>query len=97
MKCFKCSQEIIMDRKVFRQDTCPRCGSYLRTCLNCRFYDKVAYHECRESQADLVRDKEIANFCDYFEPRKVQEQADDKTISARDKLNRLFKKPGADS
>lgn len=90
MKCYKCEFEIVMDRKVFRQDTCPRCDSYLRCCLNCRFYDKVAYHECRESQADLVRDKEIANFCDYFEPR-VEKKQDAAAELSRKKLEELFK------
>ena len=56
------------------------------------FYDKVAYHECRESQADLVRDKEIANFCDYFEPL-VEKKEINAADMARKKLEALFKKP----
>jgi hypothetical protein len=27
---------------------------------------KGLYNECREPQADVVREKERANFCDYF-------------------------------
>ncbi len=32
----------------------------------CLFYDRTAYNECRESQAERVVDKEKANFCSYF-------------------------------
>lgn len=34
--------------------------------MNCKFYDKNAHHECREPQAELVKDKKMANFCGYF-------------------------------
>ncbi len=45
---------------------CPHCGKPLKTCLNCRFYDESAYHQCRESVEELVKDKDRANFCPNF-------------------------------
>ncbi|MBN2413738.1 hypothetical protein JXQ31_18810 [candidate division KSB1 bacterium] len=93
MKCFNCGTEIILDRKVFRQDVCPQCDSYLHCCLNCRFYDPLASHECRESEAKWARDKEAANFCDYFEPGEVTgKRITSKQDDARKKLDELFKK-----
>ena len=84
-----------MDRKVFRQDVCPNCDSYLRCCLNCRFYDPLAAHECKESAATWTRDKEAANFCDYFEPGQfVAKKKSTKQDDARKKLDDLFKKGG---
>ena len=55
--------------KVTRQDMCPECDNPLKCCFNCRFYDKSAYHQCTEPQAEWVRYKEKANFCEYFQPR----------------------------
>jgi len=93
LKCFNCGTEIELDRKVFRQDVCPNCDIYLHCCLNCRFYDKLAAHECKESQARWVRDKEAANFCDYFEPGQVvAKRITPKQDDARQKLDELFKK-----
>jgi len=93
LKCFNCGTEIELDRKVFRQDVCPNCDIYLHCCLNCRFYDKLAAHECKESQARWVRDKEAANFCDYFEPGQVvAKRITSKQDDARQKLDELFKK-----
>lgn len=92
MNCYKCGAEIVMDRKVFRQDTCPECDSYLHCCLQCRFYDPVSSHECRESEAKWAHDKEMANFCDYFEPLQQPIRKPDAAAEARKKLQSLFKK-----
>ena len=48
------------------RDSCHKCGSDLHACLNCQFYDNGAHHECRESSAEWVRDKERNNVCEYF-------------------------------
>ncbi len=93
IRCFKCGTEIILDRRVFRQDSCKNCKSFLHCCLNCRFYDPLAAHECRESEAGWTRDKEAANFCDYFEPGMAPVRKDvNKQDEARKKLEQLFKK-----
>jgi len=71
MNCFKCGTEISLNHKIGRQDTCRKCGSYVHCCLNCRFYDRLAYHECREPQAEWVKEKDAGNFCEYFEPNTL--------------------------
>ena len=94
MKCHNCGDILTIEpgRKIFRQDTCLKCGAYLRCCLNCKLYDPVAWKECHEPEADRVNDKAIANFCEYFSP------ADDNKViglnradDARQKLADLFK------
>ncbi|MCB0422929.1 MAG: hypothetical protein KDD61_18150 [Bdellovibrionales bacterium] len=65
--CFSCSAEVAVSDRVGRQETCL-CGADLHVCKNCRFYDLNSYNECRETSAEVVRDKESSNFCDYFEP-----------------------------
>ncbi len=50
-----------------REESCVKCGASLHCCLNCRFYEPSAHHECRSSTTEYVRDKESKNFCDEFE------------------------------
>jgi hypothetical protein len=64
--CFKCKKELSLGREIGRRDECPFCSADLHCCLNCRFYDRAAPKQCREPQADLVREKDKANFCDFF-------------------------------
>ncbi len=94
MKCYRCGFEIEISGKPSRQQLCPKCSAYLHCCLNCQFYDPNAHHQCREPQADLVRDKEAANFCDYFRPLAEARTArdGDQQAKARQKLEDLFKK-----
>lgn len=93
-RCSQCTTALDITGTVGRNDTCPRCGAYLRACCNCRFYDPVAYNQCHEPQAERVVDKERSNFCDYFSFRntaditRAKESADD----ARSKLESLFKR-----
>jgi hypothetical protein len=60
--------------KVTRNDFCPHCDLPLKCCYNCRFYDKDAYHQCAETQAEWVRYKEKANLCSYFTPRPIPQE-----------------------
>lgn len=71
-----------------RSDECDKCGSDLRVCLNCRFYDVNAHHMCQENQAEWVKEKSAGNFCDYFRPRAKasKNQEDSNERKALDKL-----------
>ncbi|MDX1459926.1 MAG: hypothetical protein R3348_02620 [Xanthomonadales bacterium] len=37
-------------------------------CRMCRFFDEMAPGQCAEDDAEDVKEKELANFCEYFEP-----------------------------
>jgi hypothetical protein len=50
-----------------RSETCDRCGSDLKVCLNCISYDPRVAQQCRDSRADPVGEKHLANYCEYFE------------------------------
>ena len=65
MICWKCRKEISIEKPV-RGDECPFCHTDLHVCKACEFYESGAHNDCRESSADMVSDKERANFCDYF-------------------------------
>lgn len=67
LRCFSCHTEMSFIDKVSRRDECPSCGADVRVCKNCRFYDPKVYNECRETSAEVVREKERSNLCDYFQ------------------------------
>ena len=50
-----------LDRKGFAHDVATdevcQCGTDLHSCINCRFYEETAPHECREPHADHYVDK----------------------------------------
>ena len=94
-RCTFCQHEIPTSEKTGRTEECPHCRRDLHCCLQCRFYDKTAHHECRETQAEYVQDKEKANFCDYFvfDPQiQKAKDADKKAQEAKSQLEALFRK-----
>lgn len=90
--CFRCGAAL--PEKIFRQTTCESCGADAKVCLNCTFYDPSAHWECRETIPEAVRDKDRANFCDYFRPttrtRSAADPEPDASAKARDSFSRLF-------
>ncbi len=93
--CFSCKKIIELTGRPGRGDSCQSCAADLKVCLNCRFYDDSSYNECREPQAERVKEKDRSNYCDYFEfseSSAVGEAADkDKKEDPLDRLKDLFK------
>jgi len=93
MLCHACKKEVSVVEKVYRGDECPHCSADLKVCLNCTFYDKSYNNQCRETSAEMVRDKEKANFCDYFKPSSSDGGSEvDSKAKALEELENLFKK-----
>ncbi len=90
--CFTCKKELSLGREIGRRDECPHCHADLHCCLTCRFYDRSAPKQCREPQAELVREKEKANFCDFFVVAEREARAGDAAGKARSALGDLFRK-----
>ncbi len=89
--CFKCKAPVAAERISFK-DECPQCRSDLHVCLNCLFYDEGKANKCREPQADYVKDRGRANYCEYFRFKNEGETKSGK--EAAEKLwGDLFKKP----
>jgi len=91
--CHRCKKELEVGNRVGRKETCPFCGTDLRVCLNCRFYDVSAYNQCREPQAERVVDKDRSNFCEYFVFGEAGKQRgrEGKTPDAKATLEAFFK------
>jgi hypothetical protein len=71
-----------------------KCRADLRVCLNCAHYEPRVAQQCRERRAEPVLEKNLGNFCEYFEfVRRVwrpKSEADQREIAARDQLKKLF-------
>lgn len=68
--CWKCGASLAqLSLPLMRQDECRACHAALHACKLCKFYDITVAKQCREPIAEEVRDKDRANYCDYFEPR----------------------------
>jgi hypothetical protein len=91
LKCFSCQTDLRFTLAISRRDECPKCRADVRVCKNCHFYDPKAYNECRETSAEVVREKDRATLCDYFQPgdlANTQKSRDDLLAAAE----ALFKK-----
>ena len=91
--CWKCGASLAALSMPFRRlEVCPECDSELHVCRMCMFYDPKSIDQCTQEDTEEVREKERANFCDYYKPRtgaylvRYTSQAD----TAKDKLNALF-------
>lgn len=89
--CKKCSTPHSFEARVGFREECSRCGEDLHSCEHCDFFDPNAYNNCREPSADVVKVKDRANFCEYFQPHASSGGAlqKDKLLSAAESL---FKK-----
>jgi hypothetical protein len=92
--CHACKRELILEREIGRKQECPICHADLHCCLNCKFFDRSAPKQCQEPVAELVREKDKANFCDHFVYLETgtSGSAVPDTEKARKALDDLFKK-----
>jgi hypothetical protein len=91
--CHNCGWEYTLPAVPGRTESCHQCGADLKVCLNCVHYDLRVAHQCKERRADPVMDKNMANFCEYFEfmRREWKEKAaDQREQAARNNLKKLF-------
>ncbi len=68
-RCPKCRTPLDIDKMSFKEE-CPSCGTDLHVCIYCRLYDEGKANRCREPQADYVKEKDRANFCEYFQSQE---------------------------
>jgi len=88
--CYNCGKEF--EVKVYRNTECPSCGKDAKVCLNCRFYSPGSHWECSESIREAVREKDRANFCDFFElgSNFRESKGKDKVDTAKKAFESLF-------
>src|SRR6476469_1293240 len=91
--CHNCGWEYDIAGLPGRGESCHQCGSDLKVCLNCVYYEPRVAQQCSERRADPVKEKHMANFCDYFDFIRRDwkgKAADQREEAARNKLKQLF-------
>ena len=93
LKCWKCGASLAdYTLPLRRLEECRACHAELHACRMCEFYDTGVAKHCRETVAEEVKDKTVANFCDYFRPTTAAYRPGDlsATDRARAELEALF-------
>lgn len=91
LQCWSCGQGLEgLPMPLSRTATCPACEADLYVCRMCGFYAPNVAKSCRETIAEEVRDKERANFCDYFQAVPGTHGTSDAADTARQQLESLF-------
>lgn len=102
--CWRCGAAIRPEqRPIARLEQCISCSADLYVCRLCRHYNPRLSGYCGHEHAEPPRDRERANFCQFFAPRPgaFQPVATDAVAGARAGLDDLFgtrrDEPPADS
>ena len=96
--CKKCGDTIRRTDPIGAEDSCPKCGSPLHRCLQCKFFDPSLRFECSENMKlkERIADKNAANECRWFAAAAsfdmTGRKAADSPATARAAFEALFKK-----
>jgi hypothetical protein len=91
--CWKCGASLAdYTLPLRRLEECRKCGAELHVCKLCEWYSVSVAKHCRETIAEEVKDKERANFCDYFKAREdaFSTAVVDAGTKAKSELESLF-------
>lgn len=94
-ECQFCGAAVTVSDPIPRESSCESCRHDYRSCRQCRHYDPALNNSCRETEAELVEDKERRNFCEFFDfnpaPFRPTGRDASREAQARAKLEGLFK------
>ena len=65
-QCQYCGAAVTLAEPIPRESSCETCRRDYHACRQCRHYDPSRHNQCRETEADMVEDKERRNFCEFF-------------------------------
>lgn len=92
LTCFHCGKVTEFPESVGFREECEHCGEDAHVCKNCEFYDRNAYNECREPSAEVVREKNRNNYCEYFQASGKAQNAGTSKQDLMSAAEALFKK-----
>jgi len=93
LKCWQCGVDLVaVIEPLSRLSSCDACNAELHVCQFCVEYNPKISDRCNESLAEISRNVNQANFCDYFSPNSsaYKQEINAASISAKQKLNDLF-------
>ena len=93
--CWRCGASLAELSLPFRRlDVCKTCNAELHVCKMCVEYDIAFAKHCREPTAEEERNKDEANFCGHFRPKRGAYVTKDslEVVRSKSALDDLFKK-----
>lgn len=92
LTCWNCGASLAaIPRPISRQANCFTCHAELHACRLCRHYAPRHPAQCTEDRAEPPTRKDVANFCEWFEPTSVADaRALDRNAAAKANLDALF-------
>ena len=93
INCWQCGSRLTgLILPLSRREECANCGAEQHVCKLCKHFNPAISDSCEEDLAEDVRDKESANFCDYFSvnPNAYQPKKQTKQEQAEHDLACLF-------
>jgi hypothetical protein len=92
LTCWNCGASLAaIPRPISRQANCLTCHAELHACRLCRHYAPRHPAQCSEDRAEPPPRKDVANFCEWFEPTSVADaRALDRNAAAKANLDALF-------
>lgn len=91
--CYRCGASLsALSLPITRRDQCPECTVDLHVCKMCIHFDQAAPSQCREDDAEDVKEKEVANFCEWYSPSEsaFDPQRKSEADQALESLEALF-------
>ena len=92
LTCWNCGASLAaIPRPISRQANCLTCHAELHACRLCRHYAPRHPAQCNEDRAEPPTRKDVANFCEWFEPTSVADaRVLDRNAAAKANLDALF-------
>ena len=92
LNCWNCGESLDeIPRPISRHANCLLCYAELHACRQCRNFDVKRPTQCMDERSDPPTRKDVANFCEWFEPTLVTSAgALDRNASAKARLDALF-------
>ena len=91
VRCAQCGTPV--EDEIGGDSRCPRCGTDLHACAQCRSFDPGSRFECMQAVTARITPKNARNTCTLFSPRTTveRETTTPKTDTARKAFDDLFK------
>lgn len=71
VRCAECGQDLSTAFDIQMDSLCPKCGTDLHTCRNCKHFDSAARFQCSQTITERVGKKAAANRCLLFTARTI--------------------------
>ena len=71
VRCAECGQDLSTAFDIQMDSLCPKCGTDLHTCRNCKHFDSAARFQCSQTIKERIGKKAAANRCLLFTGRTI--------------------------